>query len=254
MIPKIIHLCWFGKTKYPPIVQKCVDSWKQKLPDYQIMVWNEDTFKIDNYRFCKLAYAEKKWAFVCDYARLVVLKEYGGVYMDTDLEVIKDFSPLLEQGDYIGSIFEGGLITCGFIACSKNNEFIRKVIEYYDKKMIDSENNEALFVMNPPIFTKASIELYDYSLEYKSFCKNGFILYPMDYFMPYRKNLFGKNKYSRSKYIITKNTYTIHHDLGSWGKANPISKAFKGLMRLLLPSCLYLYFKKKRNERIIKEL
>ena len=253
MIPKIIHLCWFGNNSYPPIVEQCINSWKKVLPNFKIMVWNENSFDIDKYPFCKTAYENKKWAFVCDYARLVVLKQYGGIYMDTDLEVIKDFSPLLINEDYISCIFEGGLITCGFIACSKNNPFIEKVLEYYSKHMI-REDGGINYIMNPLIFTKIAIDNYNYSLKMKHFYKDGFKLFPMEFFMPYRKNLFGKDRYAHCKYVLTKNTYTIHHDLGSWGKANPFSKFIKSLMRLVLPKSFYLYSKRKHNVKVISSI
>lgn len=84
MIPKIIHYCWFGGNEMPPLVQKCINSWKEHLPDYEFKLWNEETFNINSSEWCKGAYENKKYAFVADYVRLIVLYENGGIYLDTD--------------------------------------------------------------------------------------------------------------------------------------------------------------------------
>ena len=86
MIPKIIHYCWFGRGQMPELGVKCIESWKKFLPDYQLMLWNEDSFDVNQLRFTREAYAQKRYAFVTDYVRLWALNTYGGVYMDTDVE------------------------------------------------------------------------------------------------------------------------------------------------------------------------
>ena len=95
MIPKTIHYCWFGRNKKSPLIEMCIDSWKKYCPNYGIKEWNEDNFDINQCQFVKEAYATKKWAFVSDYARLYILKEHGGIYMDTDVEVIKPLDRFL---------------------------------------------------------------------------------------------------------------------------------------------------------------
>ena len=88
-IPKVIHYCWFGKNPKPPLIQKCMDSWKQVLPEYEIIEWNEDNFDVAENQYAKEAYENKKWAFVTDYVRLKVLYEHGGIYLDSDVEILK---------------------------------------------------------------------------------------------------------------------------------------------------------------------
>ena len=98
MIPKIIHYCWFGGKELPNLAEKCIASWKKQLPDYKIICWSEENFDIDNsVPYLKEAYSKKKFAFVSDYVRLYALYNYGGIYLDTDVEVIRDFSPLLND-------------------------------------------------------------------------------------------------------------------------------------------------------------
>ena len=85
MIPKVIHYCWFGGNPKNEVIEKCIDSWKRYCPDYKIIEWNESNYNIVKHPFMKKAYDAKKWAFVSDYARVDILNQYGGVYLDTDV-------------------------------------------------------------------------------------------------------------------------------------------------------------------------
>ena len=102
MIPKAIHYCWFGGGKKPKLAKKCIESWKRFCPDYEIKEWNEDNFDFTVMPFMAEAYKAKKYAFVSDVARLLVLEKYGGIYFDTDVELIKDISPLINDDGFIG--------------------------------------------------------------------------------------------------------------------------------------------------------
>ena len=102
MIPKIIHFCWFGNNPKTELAEKCIASWKKFLPDYELKEWNESNFDIDQHPFTREAYQAKKYAFVTDYVRLFVLKEYGGIYMDTDVEVIKNLDCFLQHNAFSG--------------------------------------------------------------------------------------------------------------------------------------------------------
>ncbi|MFR1756711.1 MAG: glycosyltransferase family 32 protein, partial [Thomasclavelia spiroformis] len=219
MIPHIIHLCWFGKGDYPELAIKCINSWKKYLPNYDIKIWNEETFDINSNEYTKQAYEQKKWAFISDYVRLYALEHYGGVYMDTDLEVIKDFSSLLDSHDFVSSTLEGGLITAGFISAIPHHPYIKTLKEKYDNGYFKNKDGKIEYIMNPLLFTKVAERMYGFKIGNDKFeCDKSLIIYPMEYFMPYRKSLFGTDKYSQNKYLITNNTYAIHHDMGSWGK------------------------------------
>lgn len=102
MIPKVIHYCWFGGNPLPNIAVKCINSWKKYFPDYEIIEWNESNFDLFSCDYCREAYDAKKWAFVSDYARFKILYEHGGVYFDTDVEVIKSMDDILQKGAFIG--------------------------------------------------------------------------------------------------------------------------------------------------------
>lgn len=248
-IPKIIHLCWFGRGKYPLLTEKCIESWKKFLPDYEIKIWNEESFDISCSRFTKLAYDRKKWAFVSDYVRLKVLYEHGGIYMDTDLEVIKDFSSLLRGRRYVSSRVEGELITCGFIACEPRHPFIKAIIDYYDDFYSNDSNSR--LVMNPIIFTKIAQSIYDFPLCHDIFDNGDITIFPLCYFMPYKKNMFGRDPYNHKKYHITSNTYTIHHDMGSWARKRKWKRFVVQTVRLLTPERVYLKIKQVKSEKLL---
>lgn len=102
MIPKIIHLCWLSGDPYPPLIENCINSWKKHLPEYEIKIWSKSTFDINSIRWVKEAYQHKKYAFAADYIRFFALFNYGGIYLDADVEVLKSFNPLIEREYFIG--------------------------------------------------------------------------------------------------------------------------------------------------------
>lgn len=138
MIPKKIHYCWFGGKEKPEDVKKYIASWKKYCPDYEIKEWNESNFDIYENDYCREAYEAKKWAFVANMARLVVLEKYGGIYMDTDVEVVMPFDNLLTYGAFmcfekrdsvsIGTlgVEKGNPIIADFLTPYKNRHFVRE--------------------------------------------------------------------------------------------------------------------------------
>ena len=111
-IPKVIHYCWFGNGKMPKLAQKCIESWKKYCPEYKIVCWNEENFDINQNKYAREAYAAGKWAFVSDYVRLKVLYDEGGIYLDTDVELIKPLDKLIEERGYMG-FDDNGVISTG---------------------------------------------------------------------------------------------------------------------------------------------
>ena len=102
MIPKIIHYCWFGHNPLPPLALKCIASWKKYLPDYEIKEWNEENFDVNIIPYTREAYAAGKYAFVTDYARFWILYKYGGIYFDTDVEMIRPIDDIIAAGGFMG--------------------------------------------------------------------------------------------------------------------------------------------------------
>ena len=139
MIPKIIHYCWFGNNPIPKKEQKCIESWKKFFPDFEIKKWDESNFDYSLCKFSRQAYESRNFAFVSDYARAKILYEEGGLYFDTDVEVIKKMDKFLENNAFTG--FENKtMVAAGIMGCEKDNEFFSKVLEYYNTHAFIDEN------------------------------------------------------------------------------------------------------------------
>lgn len=130
MIPKIIHYVWVGHNPKSPLIKECIATWHKKLPDYQIIEWNEDNFDMHENRYIEQAYAAKKWAFVSDYIRARAIYEQGGIYLDTDVRVIDDFDSLLANRAFIG--FENhDYLSAAIFGAEKQHPFIKDILDYY---------------------------------------------------------------------------------------------------------------------------
>ena len=197
MIPKIIHYCWFGGNPMPKKFKKNINKWKNNLPDYEFVLWNESTFNIYNFEFTKKAYEQKKFAFVSDFVRLYALINFGGVYLDIDMEFVSRFDELLNKDVILG--FEVNNVTTGFISSSKNNEYL---VEIFDKYYL---NNEFKMVPNTQIFT-------DYFFNNKSFDYKKSYFY--DKYTIYSFYYFCCN--DLLNVYINKNSKFIHRYSASW--------------------------------------
>lgn len=215
-IQKVVHYCWFGKKEKPKIVEECINSWKRYLNGYKIIEWNEENFKVEDFDFTNKAYKDKKWAFVSDYCRLWVLYNYGGIYLDTDMEVLKGLDDLLLNNSFGG--IEDYLIAFGIWGCKKEDKLIEEVLKYYNKLNYDDykDNLQKLAI---PIHITAIAKEYGYIENFNKICYflDNVAIYPKEYFYPKR--------HSWQKPIITENTYTIHHYEGSWRKPHQIFRS-----------------------------
>ena len=206
-IPKTIHYCWFGGNPLPNIAVKCINSWKKYLPDYEIIEWNEDNFDVNSNLYVKEAYENKKYAFVTDYVRLLVLYNYGGIYMDTDVEIIKNIDVFLDNNAF-SSFENNNYIPTGIMAAKKGNKWIKMLLDEYDDLKFIKDDGTFDLTTNVIRITEATIKNYNL-IPNDTFQDLGdVVLYPHDYFCP--KNWFS------GKIEITSNTYAIHHFNGSW--------------------------------------
>lgn len=204
MIPKIIHYCWFGGGKLPKNVQQCIKSWKENLKDYEIVKWDESNSPLDS-EFVKQAIYDKKWAYVSDFVRVHALSKYGGIYLDTDMLIIKHLDVFLENGSFLG--FENpGVPSCGIIGAKVNHPFWEKVLNHYKNINYSFHYSENTI----PKIVKSLIQNY-YGQNYLNSPSSDLMLYSVDYFypMPY---FADDSPFS----YITKNTYAIHLWNGSW--------------------------------------
>lgn len=204
MIPKVIHYCWFGGEK-PQEVLSYIEGWRKLCPDYEIKEWNEKTFDIYSSNYAKAAYKEKKWAFVADYVRFSVLYQYGGVYLDTDVELIKNLDDLLNQEGIAG--YESIGVGTGLIGCEPYNDIIHNILEYYNKTSFYLENGELNLLTSPECFSNELLKI-GFLRENKLQHLKGMTVYPAECFCPISPATF--------KCQITEQTYAIHHYAGSW--------------------------------------
>jgi hypothetical protein len=206
-IPKIIHYCWFGGSDMPDKNIKCIDSWKKYCPDYEIKRWDETNYDINKNLYMKQAYEAKKWAFVSDYARLDIIYNFGGIYLDVDVEIIKNLDPLLENEAFMG--FESTQFVAlglGFGAI-KGNIHIGKMIDIYNKMLFLNQDGTYNMTTIPVISTEY--------LEKIGLVRNGnkqtvdnILVLSTDYLCP--------KEFETGKININKNTYSIHHFDASW--------------------------------------
>lgn len=237
MIPKTIHYCWFGRGPMPELVQNCIESWHKYMPDWEFKLWNEDSFDVNMMPYTAEAYQAKKYAFVSDVARLWALREFGGVYLDTDVEAFKSLEPLLTYQAFVG--FEGSKImpigTC-VIGTVPHGEWITEQCEAYSPtKHFVKENGEYDVTTNTTFLTT-------------NMCRNGFVangkqqqykdltVLPVEYFSP---------RHTTGEYIRTENTYCDHHFCASWAEKN---KGLKGtILSLFTPQMRIKLIKLKRR-------
>lgn len=207
MIPKTIHYCWFGKGELPELALKCIDSWKKYMPDYEIKLWNEENFDININQYVKEAYEAKKYAFVSDFARFHILYHYGGIYLDTDVEVLKPLDRFLYDEAFMG--FEDGKhVAPGLIiGAKKGNPIIKEILDNYSNKKFKLKDGS----YNLTTVVKYTTDiLLKYGLIQNNSKQNinGMIVYPKTFFCP----INTENKETD----FSNDTYTIHHFSASW--------------------------------------
>lgn len=218
MIPKVIHYCWFGRNPLPKSALKCIDSWRKFFPDYEIKEWNEDNFDVNIIKYTQDAYNAKKYAFVSDYARIWILYNYGGVYFDTDVEVISSMTDIIEKGPFMG--FEINNSTENKIAVNpglgigspSRLELYKDILDVYSNLNFwngSKINLYAIVRITTDILTINGLKNVDGAQTV-----NGITIYPSDFFNPLDSLTGRLNK--------TANTRTIHWYDNSW--SSPVSR------------------------------
>lgn len=205
---KKIHYCWFGGKKLPKDVKKCIATWKKMLPDYEIIEWNEEKFDVNSVPFVKQAYDNKKWAFVSDYVRTYALYEQGGLYLDTDVKILKNVEDIIDKNLVFGYEDSGYFGTAVIATNIKNNPYIKDILDFYNN--IKDFNVDIIYnYANPAIITKSISKYHVKKLEngIKIFNDEVYV-YPRDYFYPL--------SYNYSEKIYTKNTCMVHLFNGTW--------------------------------------
>lgn len=207
MIPKVIHYCWFGHGRVPDEMEVCMESWRKFCPDYEILEWNEDNFNIERYSYSSQAYRHGKWAFVSDIARLDILYKYGGIYLDTDVELIRSLDDLLYQPAFCGVEKWRLLNTGGGCGAVPQHPALKKMLDYrkdilfeYSDGRLNLESSgsyESCPLLEDGFVPDNTIQIVD-----------GMTIYSSDFFHPF--------DYMSGETSITENTHGIHHFRGSW--------------------------------------
>ena len=211
MIPKKIHYCWFGGGEKSKLIKKCIRSWKKFCPDYEITEWNEKNFDIDSSpQYVKDAYKEKRWAFVADYARLWIIYNYGGIYLDTDVELIKNIDDVLEQDAFFAFASSDKINTGLGFGAVRSNIIVKKMMEDYDdlKFYLDDGSINTITCV---VINSHCIREFGFRLDNTLQTVDGCTVYPTEYFCP--------KGYRSYKPEITPNTYSVHWYNLSWKTA-----------------------------------
>lgn len=225
MIIKKIHYCWFGKGEKPSIFKKCYKSWVKYFPDYEIIEWNEENFDITSNNYIREAYEQKKYAFVSDYARLKILYEEGGIYFDTDVEVLKRIPDNILEKGYFAKETDNYIATgLGFCVQPQNN-IVKYMLEDYEN--IHFINNKEMDLTPCP---KRNTE---------SLIKRGYVIDKYNYYLDeikvYDKEYFCGYDVYTNHYMITENTYTVHHYCASWV---PAKQKMQNILRRIISKIL----------------
>ena len=236
MIPKIVHYCWFGKKEKPTEVINFINNWKVILKDYEFIEWNEDNFPVNYNDYVSEAYTEKKYAFVSDVARLYALKQYGGIYFDTDIEVKKSLDPFLNYRALMA--FESNnIVMTAFFAVEKKSKFIDECLDSYNETNFIKADGSLDLTPNTVRFTKI---LKNYGMvpsgQYQELSENMYI---------FPREIFGAFDTDNSCFVDNENTVLIHHCNGSWtsNSYKLIDKIKRRLVRILG----YKIYKKLKN-------
>lgn len=207
MIPKVIHYCWFGKGEMPELALNCIASWHKYMPDYEYKLWSEDGFDVESVPYVKEAYKARKFAFVTDYVRLWALFNEGGVYMDTDVEILKPLDDLLHLSAFTG--YEGSKTqppVTGLMASEAHGEWVKEQLDAYQDAHFVKEDGSFDLTTNTVRISKIMRD-------------NGFVqdgkysvykdmhVFPTEYFCP---------RQTTGEIFLTENTYCDHHFMGTW--------------------------------------
>lgn len=215
MIPKTIHYCWFGRGEKPESVRKYINGWHKILPDYTFKEWNEDNFDVNSNQYVKEAYECRRFAFVTDYVRLYALYHEGGVYMDTDVEVLSSYDPFLQHSAFSGFETDGNVPT-GMMAAEKGSVWAKELLAGYDNRRFILPDGSQDTTTNTTVITEYMVRkgliLNNRYQDFPGLCT----MYPSEYFCP--------KDHRTGKIRCTPNTVCIHHFAGSWLNQSALSK------------------------------
>lgn len=257
MVPKKIHFCWLSGEEYPPLIKNCLDTWKRVLPDYEIILWDTKRFDINSVSWVKEAFEAKKYAFAADYIRFFAIYTEGGIYLDSDVEMLKTFNPLLNHKSFVGFEAATEEVEAAIIGGEKGNEWCKKALEFYTDRhfTLNEIGNINPQYIAPIVLKNALSSLYDDFPQTPpsrelNVCNGALIVCPSEYFSPikYEKDKsYSSGKEIGKDYRKNKETYCIHRFNGAWAS----TPSRKLLMYEYLRKQLYKIIGKDIAEKIL---
>lgn len=236
-IPRILHYVWVGNGQHTALQKKCMRSWKKYCPDFEIKLWNEASFDLAHApQYVRDAYQAKKWAFVSDYIRLWAVYQYGGVYLDTDSQILKPIDHLLENHAFMA--FESnGMVTTGVMGAEKNDPILKELLDAYQERTLYHANGEMNTVVTgvgtTAVFTKHGLQLNG-----KQQMVDGWTIYPFQFFYPVK--VINDNTY------YTNDTCIVHWFEGTWiseenarARAHDLNPVIRFLRKLPITQLYY---------------
>lgn len=230
MIPKIIHYCWLSNDPFPSKIKKCMDTWAQVHPDFKIVRWSTENFDINSVPYVKEAFEAKKWAFAADYIRMYALYTQGGIYLDSDVLLLKRFDEFLDNsffssmeyhpiqiekcgsmkyidknGHRTEDVFISGIqIQAAVMGAEKGCPFVKEVLDWYqDKHFVKEDGSLRTDVLSPYIYARVAEKI-------------GFIYKDIDQQLPGKVHIYPSETFAGNKHEATKNSYAIHMCAHSW--------------------------------------
>lgn len=241
MIPKIIHLCWLSGDPYPSKIAKCLKSWKAFLSDYEVILWDTNRFDLNSSPWVKQAFENKKYAFAADYIRFYALYHFGGIYLDSDVEVIKSFDDLLDLPYFVGAE-KAGTPEAAIMGAEKGCDWIKQCLDYYENRPF-VKGDGSLDIRKLPEIMNEQIEklkpirvlslLESEDIRNHDFAKE-VLVFNDAYFSP---KVFDSREVELTPY-----TYAIHHYQNSW--FSPKAKAYYRFRTLLIRIFGYSFIRK----------
>lgn len=216
MIPKIIHLCWLSGDPFPKKIQLCIESWKKFCPDYEIMLWDTKRFDVNSMPWTKQAFEVKKYAFAADYIRLYAVYNYGGIYLDSDVEVFKSFDDVLDLPYFVCQEIDSKSLELAAFGAEKGMPWVKTAMDWYQNRNFIEDNGSLFIDVQPRVMKRLLGKKYQLTMvsrkedivrDYKKI----FVL-PCDWFNAHP--VFDKK--IGAEYMITENTYCVHHYTAHW--------------------------------------
>lgn len=216
MIPKIIHYCWLGGNPIPMKLQRYIETWRKKLPEYELMLWNESNFNTDSCNWVKQACEQKKYAYAADYIRFYALYNYGGIYLDTDVQVLRSYNPFLDLHTMVGYENSLGLLEVSTFGSEKENPCLKVILDYYEENDFVYNESEMKEILCQQVVTRVlmqnnyqfvNVKTINEALKYKN---NRLVIpvFPSDFFSP--------KDWSSQLINVSDNTFSIHNYSSTW--------------------------------------